>query len=67
MSGRLGRFPSDAIDSTDQSQVVCVVWAGPMFEAMLEPGIEARSVAWSAGGYHGTLSIFDLGPSGDYP
>ena len=33
-----------------------------MFEAMLEPGIEARSVAWFAGG-----SIFDLGPSGDYP
>ena len=38
-----------------------------MFEAMLEPGIEARSVAWFAGGYHGTLSIFDLGPSGDCP
>ena len=34
-----------------------------MFEAMLEPGIEARSVAWFAGGYHGTLWIFDLGPS----
>ena len=63
MSERLGRFPSGAFDATDQSQVECVVQAGPMFEAMLEPGIEARSVAWFAGSYHGTLWIFDLGPS----
>ena len=67
MSGRLGHFPFDAFDSTDQSRVVCEVWAGLMFEAILEPGVEARGVPWFASGYHGTLSIFDLGPSGDYP
>ena len=67
MSGRLGHFPSDAFDSTDQSRVVCVVWAGPKFEAMLEAVVEARfeasRVPWFASGYHGTLWIFDLGPS----
>ena len=69
MSGRLGRFPSDAIDSTDQFRVVCVVWAGPKFEAKLEPVVEARfearRIPWSASGYHGRLWIFDLGPSWD--
>ena len=36
-----------------------MVWAGPKFEAMLEPVVEtrfeARFVPWFAGGYHGTL------------
>ena len=69
MSGRLGRFPSDVIDSTDQSQVVCVVWAGPKYEAMLELVVEARfeakRIPRSASGYHGTLWIFDEGLSLD--
>ena len=67
MSERLGRFPSDAIDSTDQSQVVCVVWAGPEYEAMLElvveASFEAKCVPWFVSGYHGMLWIFGLGPS----
>ena len=71
MSGRLGRFPSDAFDSTGQSQVVCEVWAGPKIEAMLEPVVEARfearRVPWSASGYHGTLWTFDLRPFGGSP
>ena len=69
VSERLGRFPSDAIDSTDQSQVVCVVWAGPEYEAMLElvveASFEAKCVPWFVSGYHGMLWIFDLGPSLD--
>ena len=46
-----------------------MVWAGPKFEAKLEPVVEARfearHVPWSSSGYHGTLWIFDLGPSLD--
>ena len=71
MSGRLGRFPSDAFDSIDQSQLVCEVWAGPKIEAMLEPVVEARfearRVPWSASGYHGTHWTFDLRPFGGSP
>ena len=69
MSGRLGHFPFDAFDSTDQSRLVCVVWAGLKFEAMLEPAVEARfearRVPWFASCYHGRLGIFDSGPSWD--
>ena len=37
-----------------------------MLELVAEAGFEARGVPWFAGGYHGMLWIFGLGPSWFY-